>query len=79
LLRVEVEMLKQASDAQWRRLATLPLRLVVADGFMAHGWAKLNRGQSRFANLLEKIGVPLPEPTAWRPRSSSFSADWQSW
>jgi putative oxidoreductase len=32
---------------------------------MAHGWAKLSRGPSGFAKLLEQIGAPLPELTAW--------------
>jgi putative oxidoreductase len=32
---------------------------------MAHGWAKLSRGPAGFARLLEQIGAPLPEATAW--------------
>src|SRR5262245_8799468 len=32
---------------------------------MAHGWAKLSRGPEGFARLLEQIGAPLPETTAW--------------
>ena len=32
---------------------------------MAHGWAKLSRGPSGFAQLLEQIQVPLPEVAAW--------------
>jgi putative oxidoreductase len=43
----------------------LPLRLIIGIGFMAHGWAKLSRGPSGFANLLTQIGAPLPEITAW--------------
>jgi putative oxidoreductase len=34
-------------------------------GFMVHGWAKLSRGPSGFAQLLAQIGAPLPETTAW--------------
>jgi putative oxidoreductase len=34
-------------------------------GFMAHGWAKLSWGPAGFAKLLEQIGAPLPEVTAW--------------
>src|SRR6476620_10070194 len=49
----------------FRGNATLPLRLVIGYGFMAHGWAKLSRGPSGFANLLTQIGAPLPETTAW--------------
>ena len=47
---------------QW---VPLPLRLIIGFGFMAHGWAKLSRGPSGFANLLTQIGAPLPEATAW--------------
>ena len=53
---------KQALSPQW---ATLPIRLVIGFGFMAHGWAKLSRGPAGFARLLEQIGAPLPEATAW--------------
>jgi putative oxidoreductase len=52
-------------DALWRQWAPLPLRLVVGYGFMVHGWAKLSRGPAGFAKLLEQIGAPLPEVTAW--------------
>jgi putative oxidoreductase len=53
---------KQFGGAQW---APLSLRLVIGYGFMAHGWAKLSRGPAEFARLLEQIGAPLPEATAW--------------
>src|SRR5262249_44944574 len=49
----------------WRQWAPLPLRLMIGYGFLAHGWAKLSRGPSGFAGLLEQIGAPLPEATAW--------------
>jgi len=52
----------QALSPQW---ATLPIRLVIGFGFMAHGWAKLSRGPEGFARLLEQIGAPLPVATAW--------------
>jgi putative oxidoreductase len=45
--------------------AFVPLRLVIGYGFMAHGWAKWSRGPAGFAKLLEQIGVPFPEPSAW--------------
>jgi putative oxidoreductase len=48
-----------------QRWAPLPLRLVIGYGFLAHGWAKLSRGPAGFARLLEQIGAPLPEATAW--------------
>ena len=49
----------------WRQWAPLPLRLILGYGFLAHGWAKLSRGPAEFARLLEQIGTPLPEATAW--------------
>ena len=58
-------MFKQISGVLWRRWAPLPLRLVIGYGFIAHGWAKLSRGPEGFARLLEQIGAPLPEATAW--------------
>src|SRR5260370_18065931 len=53
---------KEALLQQW---VPLPLRLMLGYGFMAHGWAKLSRGPAGFARLLEQIGAPLPEVTAW--------------
>jgi putative oxidoreductase len=47
---------------QW---VSVPLRLMLGYGFMAHGWAKLSRGPAGFAKLLEQIGAPAPEVTAW--------------
>jgi putative oxidoreductase len=32
---------------------------------MVHGWAKLSRGPAGFAKLLDYVGTPLPETTAW--------------
>ncbi len=32
---------------------------------MAHGWAKWSKGPEGFGQLLQQIGVPLPELTAW--------------
>jgi putative oxidoreductase len=50
------------SLAQW---SYLPLRLVMGAGFMVHGWAKWNRGPAAFGKLLQFLGVPMPEVTAW--------------
>jgi putative oxidoreductase len=58
-------MFKVPNEAISRQWATLPLRLVIGYGFMAHGWAKLSRGPAGFARLLEQIGAPLPVVTAW--------------
>ena len=58
-------MFKLPNEALWRQWAPLPLRLIIGYGFMAHGWAKLSRGPAGFAKLLEQIGAPLPELTAW--------------
>jgi putative oxidoreductase len=58
-------MFKLPDEAPWRQWAPLPLRLVIGYGFIAHGWAKLSRGPAGFARLLEQIGAPLPEATAW--------------
>ena len=58
-------MFKTGNGVVWRQWTTLPLRLVIGFGFVAHGWAKLSRGPEGFAKLLEQISVPLPEMTAW--------------
>jgi putative oxidoreductase len=58
-------MLNLRNQALWSQWATLPIRLMIGFGFMAHGWAKLRRGPSGFAQLLTQIGAPLPEATAW--------------
>jgi len=58
-------MFKLPNGTPWRQWAPLPLRLIIGYGFMAHGWAKLSRGPAGFAKLLEQIGAPLPEATAW--------------
>jgi putative oxidoreductase len=58
-------MFKMGNGAAWRGWALLPLRLVIGYGFLVHGWAKLSRGPEGFARLLQQIGAPLPELTAW--------------
>ena len=58
-------MFKLPNETLWREWAPLPLRLVIGYGFLVHGWAKLSRGPAGFARLLEQIGAPLPEATAW--------------
>jgi len=34
-------------------------------GFLVHGWAKWSRGPAGFGKLLQQIGVPMPDATAW--------------
>ena len=58
-------MFKLPNESLWGKWAPLPLRLMIGYGFMAHGWAKLSRGPDGFAKLLQQIGAPLPEVTAW--------------
>ena len=58
-------MFKIPNEALCRQWATLPLRLIIGYGFIAHGWAKLSRGPEGFARLLDQLGAPLPEVTAW--------------
>src|SRR6516225_3029924 len=58
-------MFKLPKETPWRQWAPLPLRLVIGYGFVVHGWAKLSRGPEGFARLLQQIGAPLPELTAW--------------
>jgi putative oxidoreductase len=38
---------------------------MVGFGFAAHGLAKLARGPEHFAVILQTLGVPLPDLTAW--------------
>ena len=39
----------------------LPLRLIVGLGFFEHGYAKLARGWTNFAEILHAMGVPFPD------------------
>jgi putative oxidoreductase len=52
-------------ETLWRQWAPVPIRLIIGYGFLAHGWTKLSRGPAEFAKLLEQIGAPMPELTAW--------------
>jgi putative oxidoreductase len=54
--------LPPALAARW---ALLPVRVVVALGFLVHGVAKWNRGPAKFAALLDQIGIPAPMAAAW--------------
>lgn len=54
-----------ASRFPMARWASIPLRVIVGYGFMAHGFAKLSKGPDAFATILHGIGVPLPHFMAW--------------
>ncbi len=54
--------LNRAFLARW---ASIPLRLIVGYGFMAHGVLKLGRGVEVFAAALSGLGIPAPEVMAW--------------
>lgn len=58
----EVSERKQNHAIDW---VLIPLRLVLGCGFIVHGWAKWSRGPAGFARLLEQIGVPFPDVSAW--------------
>lgn len=43
----------------------VPLRLILAATFIAHGYSKLYGGVDGFAGFLGQLGVPLPVLAAW--------------
>ena len=60
------------SHSPLARWATLPMRLLVGYGFMAHGFAKLARGPDVFAAVLRGLDVPAPQLMAWITISFEF-------
>jgi putative oxidoreductase len=48
-----------------RRYATMPLRLIVGYGFLAHGIAKWMKGPDAFAAILTAVHVPASHIMAW--------------
>ncbi len=62
---MESKIISLQNDRLMSCWVSLPLRLIIGFGFMAHGWAKWSKGPGEFARLLDQIGVPLPEATAW--------------
>jgi putative oxidoreductase len=55
----------EAARLHLARWSPIPLRLIVGYGFMAHGYAKLARGPGNFIEILNAIGVPMPELMGW--------------
>ena len=49
----------------FRQWAALPLRVIVGDGFIAHGYAKVMNGPDHFAASLHAPGVPAPQALAY--------------
>lgn len=45
--------------------APVPLRLLIAYGFMEHGCAKFLKGSETFVWILHRLGVPEPHLMAW--------------
>ena len=54
--------IRQFGTSEW---ALLALRLAVGFGFVAHGYAKLERGPEHFATILAALSVPAPIVAAW--------------
>lgn len=48
-----------------RSYAPLPLRLIVAVGFLYHGIPKLGAGHEAFLGMLRSFGLPMPEISSW--------------
>lgn len=45
--------------------ASIPLRLIVGYGFLAHGMAKWSKRPGALADILHATGIPLPHLMAW--------------
>jgi putative oxidoreductase len=58
-------LLAAARAGPLARWSAWPLRLIVAYGFMAHGYAKLARGPDVFVGILDALGVPAPTVMGW--------------
>lgn len=50
------------TPARW---GPIPLRLIVAYGFLAHGLAKLEKGPDHFVAIVDAIGMPMSRVMAW--------------
>ena len=56
---------KLANREKLKEWSPVILRLIIGIGFMAHGWAKFERGPDKFAALLSWMHVPFPHLMAW--------------
>jgi len=59
--------------ARFAAFALILLRLMVGYGFLAHGLAKLSRGPSAFAGILQATRLPLPHLMAWVTIATEFA------
>src|SRR5437764_15245923 len=57
-----IDLISRSPIARW---APIPLRLILAYGFMEHGFAKLARGPDAFPAILQALGVPAPHLMGW--------------
>jgi hypothetical protein len=57
-----IDLISRSPIARW---APIPLRLIVGNGFMEHGFAKLARGLDAFPEILQALGVPAPHLMGW--------------
>jgi putative oxidoreductase len=48
-----------------QRYAVIPLRAIVGEGFVQHGWAKIVKGPEAFAAILQSLHVPFPHLSAY--------------
>ena len=54
---MDVDTRRLSGIAHW---ATIPVRLILGYGFMAHGAAKIMNGPEHFIAILHTLGVPAP-------------------
>lgn len=62
LHNLALELSRRFPIARW---APIPLRMIVGNGFMQHGFSKLSKGPDAFAAILQAMGVPNPHFMAW--------------
>src|SRR5207302_4264241 len=60
--KLTIDLISRSPIARW---APIPLRLILAYGFMEHGFAKLARGPDAFPAIVQALGVPAPHLMGW--------------